>query len=249
MKVELCGVKKSYTDRMVLDIESLRFESGKSYAVLGPNGSGKTTMLRLISAIEKADNGTIYYDDKSRLSGDCITYVPQKPYIFDTSVLNNLVLGMDTGTFSRKKIARDQARRALESINMQKFSEARARSLSGGEAQKVAILRALVLGRRLALLDEPTSFIDIPSLKQVEDLITATVKKNKATLILATHNPSQAARMANELIILWEGRIVEKGPCDRVLYCPQRKETKDFLENWTWANGAELNSGAVNRDV
>jgi ABC-type multidrug transport system ATPase subunit len=238
MRVELRDIKKSYSGRVVLDIESLRFDTGKIYAALGPNGSGKTTMLRLISNIEKADSGIIYYNGNLRHPYDHIAYVPQKPYIFDTSVIGNLTAGMDTGTPSRKKAARVQAQSALDSINMNYVSKTPARSLSGGEAQKIAILRALILPKKLVLLDEPASSIDIPSMKLIEDYIMAVVKNSKSTLVFSTHNPSQAVRMADEVIVLWEGRIVEKGRCDRVLYYPQQKETRDFLEYWTGSNGA-----------
>lgn len=240
MKIELSNIIKAYQGRTVLDIASLRLQSGLVYAVLGPNGSGKTTMFRLISAIEKADRGQIYYDGAPCFPGDRIVYLPQKPYLFDTTVLKNVMIALEAGTLSQKK-----AELALESLGMKSFGQARASSLSGGEAQKTALLRTLILGKELILLDEPTSAIDIPSVKLVEDYILKAVQDHQAALIFSTHNPSQAARMADEVIVLWEGRVIEKGPSERVLYYPQKQETKDFLEYW--ATG--LNYGERQRNV
>lgn len=234
MKLELIDVAKTYQGRMVLRIGNLQLENGKTYAVLGPNGSGKTTMLRLISAVAKADHGLIRYDDQTDFPGDAIAYLPQKPYLFDTTVLENLTLAINTA-FSGKKTVRERARQALESFQMQHFSQTRALSLSGGEAQKIAILRTMILNRKLVLLDEPTVAVDLPSLKLVEDYIARVISRNKATLIFSTHNPSQAARLADEIMILWEGRLVEKGPCARVLAHPEQPETKAFLEYWAGA--------------
>lgn len=177
----------------------------------------------------------ISYDGQPGLPYGDIAYLPQQPYIFDTTVLENLTLALGT-VLSGAKTARERAQHALESFQMQQFSQARALSLSGGEAQKIAILRTLILNRKLVLLDEPTAAVDIPSMKLVENYISQVINRNKATLIFSTHNPSQAARLADEIIILWEGRLVEKGPCDQVLYHPAQPETKAFLEYWVHAH-------------
>jgi ABC-type multidrug transport system ATPase subunit len=242
MKLELLNIVKAYQGRTILALESLTFESGKSYAVLGPNGSGKTTLLRLISAIEKADQGIILYQGNSSLPEGKIAYLPQKPYLFNTTVLENLTFAMDTGDRAKREKARVQAERALESLSVWDFSRVRAGTLSGGEAQKVALLRALILEKDLVLLDEPTAAIDIPSMKRVEEYVTQVIRKNESTLIFTTHNPSQAARMADEVIMLWEGQIIEKGPCHQVLFESRQKETREFLQYW--AVGFEAGGGA-----
>jgi ABC-type multidrug transport system ATPase subunit len=227
MKIRLHNVTKSYRDRVVLNIENLQFDSRKVYAILGPNGSGKTTMLRLIAGIEKADAGVIYYNDAAHRPYRDLSYMPQKPYIFDTTVLKNVTLGMGNA-----KEAANEAENALRFFNMQNFIHASACSLSGGEAQKIAILRTLILNKKLVLMDEPTSAIDIPSMKLIEDYIAEVITKNGATMIFSTHNPSQASRMADEVIMLWGGCIVEKGPADSVLHSPRMQETKEFLKYW-----------------
>ncbi|HEX3045714.1 MAG TPA: ABC transporter ATP-binding protein [Bacillota bacterium] len=246
MKLELLNVTKTYQGRTVLQLENIIFESGKKYAILGPNGSGKTTLLRIASAILKADQGAIHYNGDPRLPGERIAYLPQKPYLFNTTVQGNLTFAMDTGTRVKRENARMRAECALEALGMKNFSRAKAGNLSGGEAQKVALLRTLVLGKDLVLLDEPTAAVDMPSMKRVEDYITNVIRKNHSTLIFSTHNPSQAARMADEIIILWDGRMVEKGPCHQVLFESRQKETREFLQYW--AVGIDKGGGAVALD-
>jgi ABC-type multidrug transport system ATPase subunit len=172
--------------------------------------------------------------------------LPQKPYLFNTTVRENLTFVMDTGTQMKKENARVMAESALGALEMKDFSRAKAGTLSGGEAQKVALIRTLILGKDLVLLDEPTAAVDIPSMKKVEDYVTDIIGENQSTLIFSTHNPSQAARMADEVIVLWEGRMVEKGPCHQVLFESQQKETLEFLQYW--AVGIDKGGGAVALD-
>jgi len=227
MRVLLDGVQKSYSERKVLDIKSLKLESGRIYAVLGPNGSGKTTMLRLISGIETPDCGKIYYNDEARLPSNNISFLPQKPYMFDMPVLRNVTLGIGSQANGEKN-----ALEALNHVGMLDFANARMVSLSGGESQRVAVARTLVLEKQLILLDEPASAADISSMRLIEAYIKMISRRDKSTVVLTTHNPSQAVRIADEIIILWDGDVIEMGEPQRIYDSPERAETREFLSNW-----------------
>ncbi|MCX7708342.1 MAG: ABC transporter ATP-binding protein [Clostridia bacterium] len=231
MRVELKGIKKIYHDKVVLDISSLGLEKGKIYAVLGPNGSGKTTLLKILSGIEKASEGLVHYLDMEMLQEKQIAYMPQKVYMFDLTVLENTVLGL-----KERKICGTEAEKlameALEQVGMNSFSRKKARCLSGGEAQRVALARTLALGKELVLLDEPASATDIAGVDLVEKYICCVNEKNGSTIVFTTHNPSQAARIADEVIIMSGGRVVEKGKPSMVFNSPQNQETRDFLKSW-----------------
>lgn len=231
MRVELLNTKKTYNGKTVLDIDSLIFDSGKTYAILGANGSGKTTMLRILAGIDSADSGRVYYDGMESPKEKYAAYMPQSTYMFDLTVLENVILGIKYKGISDSEV-RDRAMHALESVGMKDFYNSKARSLSGGEAQRVALARTLLLGKSLLLLDEPASATDIKGVALVENYIKSTSKKHGATIAFTTHNPSQASRLADEVIVMYNGRVIEKGSPSVLFSSPQEQETKDFLKSW-----------------
>lgn len=228
--VELTMVKKVYNDKIVLDVGNLTFQKGRIYGVLGPNGSGKSTMLRIVAGFDRDFSGSICYNKDTAKYTNSIAYMPQNIYMFDKTVLQNVMLGLkkmeDEDTV--KKIAKE----ALNYVGMNGFANAKARSLSGGEAQRVALARTLVLGKRLVLLDEPASATDIAGVELIERYIKTVNEKEDSTIIFTTHNPSQAARIADEVIIMHRGRVVEKGSPSEVFNSPAKQETRDFLRSW-----------------
>jgi ABC-type phosphate transport system ATPase subunit len=156
-----------------------------------------------------------------------MAYLPQETYLFDMSVIKNITI-----TMGKDKNLESRGRKILENVNMNGFADSSARSLSGGETQRVAVARVLALEKQLVLLDEPAASIDISSSTLVENLIVKTNQETGSTIIFTTHNPSQAARIANEVIIMWEGKIIEKGRPLEIFNFPHRDETKEFLRNW-----------------
>lgn len=230
MRIELQKVRKVFSNKIALDVDNLVLEDGGIFAVLGPNGSGKTTMLRCIAGIDRTDSGQIYYNGMEGLKGNEMAYMPQQTYLFDMTALENVMLGMKNSRGSSD--ARRRALYALECVGMSSFINAKARSLSGGEAQRVALARTLVLGKSLVLLDEPASSTDISGMEIVEKYIKAVHDKDRSTIVFTTHNPSQAARIADEVVMMYEGRIAEKDKTSSIFNTPQKQETKDFLKSW-----------------
>ncbi|KAF0193457.1 MAG: tungstate transport system ATP-binding protein, partial [Bacteroidetes bacterium] len=192
MKLDVTDLKKYYNGRLVLDVERLAIGSGRIIALIGPNGSGKSTLLRLLKGIEKAEAGNILYDGSDALPDGDIAFQPQQPYIFDLTVAGNVKLGLQHAKMNihdcmiRSPEATDCEMRspneandreqvseavtdALKNVRMEGFANARAIQLSVGEKQRVALARTLTIKKRLILLDEPASSIDILSMKLVED--------------------------------------------------------------------------------
>lgn len=231
MRVKLLNVKRVFDNKTVLDIDKLMLESGKIFAVLGPNGSGKTTMLRIMAGIDRDFSGSVCYNGVEKIYDNSIAYMPQNVYMFDLTVIENVMLGIKSGGI-RSSDARSRAEYALTCVGMSGFSNVKARSLSGGEAQRVALARTLVLGKSLVLLDEPASATDISGIELVERYIKKVNGKDGSTIVFTTHNPSQAVRMADEVIIMHCGRLIEKGSPASVFDSPRKQETKDFIRSW-----------------
>lgn len=231
MRVELLNVKRVFNNKTVLDIDKLSLDNGKIYAVLGPNGSGKTTMLRIMAGFDRDICGSVCYNGVEKNHINDISYMPQNIYMFDLTVFQNVIMGINNSEIKGIEVA-ERAENALTFVGMENFSNVKARSLSGGEAQRVALARTLILGKSLVLLDEPSSATDISGVELIEKYIKTVNKKDGSTIVLTTHNPSQAARIADEVIIMHGGRIIEMGIPSKVFSSPEKQETKDFLRNW-----------------
>jgi len=208
--------------RVILDIPLLEFEEGKRYGLIGENGSGKTTLLRVLAGTLKPTQGEVtpqHLDD--------FGYMPQSPYAFSFSVLRNVEIALENTPDRREKAAR-----ALEAVGMQNFLGARGNKLSGGEAQRMAVARMIARPRKLLLLDEPTSSTDIRGTDSIENTLLDYARNSGCTLIFSTHSPAQALRLAQEVIFLHQGKILEKGPALEVLENPQTESARLFLQHW-----------------
>ena len=208
--------------RAILDIPFLDFEEGKRYGLIGENGSGKTTLLRILAGTLNPTRGEL-----SRENPDGMGYMPQAPYAFSFSVLRNVEMALENNPERR-----GAALRALEAVGMQNFITARGNKLSGGEAQRVAVARMIAKARKLLLLDEPTSSTDIRGTDSIENTLLEYARTTRCTLIFATHSPAQVLRLAEEVIFMDQGRILEKGPARDILENPQTESARLFLQHW-----------------
>lgn len=210
------AVSKSYEDKLVLDVPPLELLAGQIYAMVGANGSGKSTFSRILAGTENADGRSEPWQSKP-----VIGYMPQKTYAFRMSTIANMrVCGG----------APEEINKYLEAMNMTGIAETRARKLSGGESAKMALGRVLTKQFELLLLDEPTAAMDMESTLTAERLIQEYCQKHNAAALIATHSLEQARRIADTILYLQEGKILEQGPAEQVLNHPQRAETRRFLE-------------------
>lgn len=218
MDLIINDLKKIYDNKVVLDIKNLHFKFGKVYGVIGSNGSGKSTLLKIISGIEKPSSGKVLIDgreiSKDHLSH--ITYCSQKPYLFKTSVINNIAYPLKFRKM-RSKYIKSTVENIIEEFNINSIKDKIATNLSGGESQKVALARAFVFNPKIILLDEPTANIDPKYREYFEDIIRIRSKKYKNTIIIVTHNLIEARTLCDEVLFLEQGKVLKFGHTDEVL--------------------------------
>jgi len=213
---ELKSVTKVFGDKTVLEGINLQIHEGEILALLGPNGSGKTTLLKILAFIEKPTNGEVEFKgdtvtarntEKMRMQS---TLVFQKTTLFDTSVYNNIAYGLKIRKIP-KDVRNEEIKRVLRLVKLEGFEKRSARKLSGGEQQRVAIGRALILKTKLLLLDEPTANLDPKNASIVEEVIATVNRELKTTIVMATHNMFQAKTLPQRIALMSDGKITEVG--------------------------------------
>lgn len=225
-------VTQKYDGKIALDDVSLDVRKGEVLSIIGPNGAGKTTLLRIMGLLDKQVGGEVLYRGvKIRKSNaprlrDKITMVFQRAVLFNTTVFNNIAYGLKLRGYSSDEIER-RIRHALGLVGMEKFSKRRAKTLSGGEQQRVVIARALALEPELLLLDEPTVNLDPTNATIVEEIIRSL--KNNAAVVVATHNLFQARRLPDRVVCLLDGTVIDVGKTEDIFRHPKDERTRKFI--------------------
>ena len=209
MELRFNQITKRYGKRSLFEIPSMTLSSGGLYGLMGPNGAGKTTLLKMMAALSKPDHGQILYDGKlweRRLAVE-ITYLSQKAYMMNATVGENVAWPLNARGVPGPQRT-DLVRRALDRMGIPELEHRKATTLSGGEAQKVALARALVFEPRLLLMDEPAASLDQEATALFETRLVEYHRETGATVILVTHNSDQARRCCGELLLLQEGCLM-----------------------------------------
>ncbi len=241
--IRINNIKKKYNNTEILKGIDLNVEDGKVVAIIGPSGSGKTTFLRCINHLESPDEGVISIGGKRVVAGSSkkkeilelqrkTAFVFQNYNLFrNKTAIENVMLALTVVKKYPKKKAREIAEELLDKVSLprERF-EYYPSSLSGGQQQRIAIARALALEPELILLDEPTSALDPELVDGVLDVIKK-VAKEGITLIVVTHELSFAAEVADEVVFIDNGEVVEKGRASEVLGRPRELRTKTFLRS------------------
>ena len=226
---------KEYKDNKVLDIGELDLEEGKITGIIGPSGAGKSTLLYILNGLEKATSGKIVFAGKE-LKGELdidtrrqMSLVFQKPTVFNTSVYENMAYSLKLRGFPKDQI-KDKVLEFAKLIGLEDKLRQRAVTLSGGEAQRLALARAIIHKPKLLLLDEPTANLDPANVAMIEKLILHAKTEYKTSIVVVTHNMFQAKRISETLVFLLNGSIVESGDTKEIFSNPKDSRTLDFIE-------------------
>jgi len=208
MMIKINNLIKEYKGKRVVDIQALDIPEGMVFGIVGGNGSGKSTLLKMIAELEEKTYGVINKD----ISLSEMVYLFQKPHLFNTSVRKNIAYPLEFRKWDKKNIEL-RVDEMIEKFDLGHISHQNAMKLSGGEAQKVNLARALVFNPKWIFLDEPTANIDPKSTRQIESIL----KFLDINMILVTHNLNQASRLCDHVILMSEGKIIDSGQPEDVL--------------------------------
>lgn len=234
MYLEIKNLTKSYGANKVLDNININLEEGKFLCLLGPSGSGKSTILHSIGGfIDFSGQIILDGEDISNLEPNDrkVSTVFQSLGLFShMSVLNNVMYGLKFNQKSlNKKQKKDLAYNTIDMVGLKGYENRKPAELSGGERQRVALARSLVVKPKLLLMDEPFSALD-QNLREKMQLEIRKIHKNfNLTTIFVTHDQAEAFKMADEIIVLSQGKIIDQGSPQRIYNKPANKESLDFI--------------------
>lgn len=245
------NLHKSFGTLHVLKGVDFHAETGEVVAIIGPSGMGKSTFLRCLNYIERPEKGIIEIDDVRIDAEHCsekeIRELRKKTsMVFQTynvfknkTVLENVMLPMVSVQKMDKESARKKAMEYLEQVELlDKINEYSSR-LSGGQQQRVGIARAMAVNPRLILLDEPTSSLDPELVTGILDVIRKLAKEHKRTMIIVTHEMRFAQEVADRILFMDDGIIIEEGSPEEIFQNPKNERTRNFLNNFTLAQAQE----------
>jgi len=221
--MKIYDTKKSF-DKFSLHIERLDIPEGKIYGIIGPNGCGKTTALKLMAGVMLPDSGNIDYEGLTKRE---VTMIFRKPYLLHDTVHRNLIYPLKI-----RKIQPDmeQIEHYLEISGLQNHRDDYALNLSGGEQQKLSLVRAMIFSPRLVFVDEGFSNMDIESVAFFEEYILDMQKKTATTLVIVSHQLSNIRRLCEHVLFMHNGKIKASGPTEILLSSPENADLKQYLQ-------------------
>jgi sulfate/thiosulfate transport system ATP-binding protein len=244
MSIEVRNVNKRFGDFVALDDVSVSIPTGQLTALLGPSGGGKSTLLRIIAGLENADDGTI------EIEGVEATHLPPQKrnvgFVFQhyaafkhMNVAKNVAFGLEI----RKRPKADVERRVdelLRLVHLQQFSHRLPAQLSGGQRQRMALARALAVEPTVLLLDEPFGALDAKVRKELRDWLRRLHDEVQVTTVFVTHDQEEALEVADEIVVINDGRIEQVGTPDQLYDEPANDFVMSFLGDVTRLNGVMI---------
>ena len=238
LKVE--HLNKFYDERQVLHNINFSLKKGEVLTLLGPSGSGKSTLLRTLNGLEDYKNGSIYFHEKKidpspkewQILRQKIGMVFQSYDLFpNLTVIENVLLAPVKVQKRDENEVKEEAIKLLKQVGLEQYLNAYPRELSGGQKQRVAIVRALAMKPEIMLLDEITASLDPEMVRRIEEIVELLSKRDHMTMIIVTHQMNFASRIADEVLFLEDGHILEDTPGKEFFNHPQTQRAKDFLDS------------------
>ncbi len=238
--LEVSGLKKQFGDDVVLDGVDLTIRKGEVVVILGSSGCGKSTLLRCINGLEASDGGSIRIDgDEVAVGSKSLTRLRQKiGMVFQNyelfphkNILDNITLAPVKVQKRTKEDARAQAEQLLRRVGLWEKRKAYPRELSGGQKQRVAIVRALCMNPEIMLFDEVTAALDPEMVREVLDVMLE-LAQGGMTMLIVTHEMGFARAVADRIVFLEEGKVLENLPAEDFFENPDTQRAKDFLQTF-----------------
>ncbi len=234
--LRIINLKKRFGDKVVLDGVSFDLYKGQTKVIIGPSGTGKSTLLKSINRLVVPDEGEIWLEDTETTRCKNINAVRQQiGYVFQDfglfhhlTALENIMIGLTKVKKIPKKEAMERARYELNRVGLSGIEDLYPAQLSGGQKQRVAIARALAMDPKLMLFDEPTSALDPELIGEVLAVMQELAEADM-TMLVVTHEMGFARSVSDEIIFLENGRIVEQGPPEKMFTQPEHPRTREFL--------------------
>ena len=244
MSIDITGVTKAYGDFVALDDVSLSIPKGQLTALLGPSGGGKSTLLRVIAGLETADTGTVSIEgvDATKLPPQKrnVGFVFQHYAVFKhMSVAKNVAFGMEIRKKPKKEIVA-RVDELLRLVHLSQFSHRLPAQLSGGQRQRMALARALAVEPTVLLLDEPFGALDAKVRKELRDWLRRLHDEVHVTTVFVTHDQEEAMEVADEIVVINEGRVEQIGSPDQLYDEPVNDFVMSFLGEVTQLGDARL---------
>ncbi|KOY02329.1 amino acid ABC transporter ATP-binding protein [Pseudomonas nunensis] len=240
--IEFKGFNKFFGEQQVLKEIDLSVKSGEVIVILGPSGCGKSTLLRCLNGLEVAHSGSLKFNGRELLDKGTdwrdvrqqIGMVFQSYHLFPhMNVLENLLLGPVKVQKRDRRDARAQAEALLERVGLLDKRDAYPRQLSGGQQQRIAIVRSLCMNPKVMLFDEVTAALDPEMVKEVLEVIQGLAREGM-TLLIVTHEMAFARAVADRIVFMDAGRILEQNPPELFFTNPQTARAQQFLEKFSY---------------
>lgn len=225
--LRISGLRFQPNGRAILDGVDLELSGEGISVIIGPNGTGKTLLLRLLAGLLPASGGSIAWDGAPLPDGR-LAMVFQQPMLLRMSVFTNVEFALRPQTMTAAE-RRARTTEVLERVGLAHRAKDCARLLSGGERQRLALARAWAMRPRLLLLDEPTAALD-PSATEAVERIIREIRTEGAKVLMTTHNLGQATRLADDIVFLADGRVQEHAPATRFFAHPQSPAARAFMQ-------------------
>jgi tungstate transport system ATP-binding protein len=234
MKLSITKINKSYNGKQILRDCSVSFERPGMYLLMGPNGSGKSTLLRICALLEEPDSGQVRFHSASGLIikdlqlRRKLSLVLPRIGVFNTSVFHNVAYGLKVRNVNKDE-REERVGSALEFVGLTQKRNMNALGLSSGETQRLGIARALVFDPEILFLDEPTASLDPYNTKVIEEMIIKLREQARMTVIMVTHNIFQARRLADTVLFIYEGAIIDQGEARQFFEKPGDERAHKFI--------------------